>query len=248
MARLLLDLLPPELAAISTPEERAAEYLDYRQFFIAWETLERVAECQSLQAPQTSRDTRAAWLRDYTVRVPPTYSQRPQCSSLRSSQGLVSSAHEQIVKLLTTDWLVPETETPTSTSHPIHYLCDFCSSWGGVFAADRRARELARIRLLFVPELILRLHTLLISSRMHIPECVSFLFLREPIRPNPVLYPRNVRRALRLVNIVADSRYMLYTEFAGENGRRLKEYLGAVRTAVLVGLEHGGSDPFRAVL
>jgi nuclear pore complex protein Nup107 len=69
VARLLLDLLPPELAAISTPEERAAEYLDYRQFFIAWETLERVAECQSLEAPQTSRDTRAAWLRDYTVRV-----------------------------------------------------------------------------------------------------------------------------------------------------------------------------------
>ena len=77
MARLLLDLLPPELAAISTPEERAAEYLDYRQFFIAWETLERVAECQSLQAPQTSRDTRGAWLRDYAVRVPLSYSQHP---------------------------------------------------------------------------------------------------------------------------------------------------------------------------
>ncbi|KAH9043875.1 nuclear pore protein 84/107 [Lactarius pseudohatsudake] len=187
VARLLLDLLPPELAAIGTPEERAAEYLDYRQFFIAWETLERVAECQTLEAPQLSRDTRAAWLGDYT--------------------GLVSSAHEQIVKLLTTDWLVPETETP---------------------ATDRRARELGRIRQLFVPELILRLHTLLVSSRTHIPE--------------------NVRRALRLTNVVADSRYMLYTEFAGENGRRLKEYLATVRTAVLAGLEHGGSDPFRAVL
>ena len=39
MARLLLDMLPPELAEIGSPEERAAEYLDYRQFFIAWETL-----------------------------------------------------------------------------------------------------------------------------------------------------------------------------------------------------------------
>jgi len=67
---LLLDLLPPELAAISIPEERAAEYLDYRQFFIAWETFERVAECQALEAPQMSRDTRTAWLRDYTVRIP----------------------------------------------------------------------------------------------------------------------------------------------------------------------------------
>jgi nuclear pore complex protein Nup107 len=58
----------------------------------------------------------------------------------------------------------------------------------------------------------------------------------------------NVRHALLLANVVADSRYMLFTEFAGENGRRLREYLSAVRTAVLAGLEHGGSDPFRAVL
>ncbi|KAI0259467.1 nuclear pore protein 84/107 [Gloeopeniophorella convolvens] len=187
VARLLLNMLPPELAAIGTPPERATEYMDYRQFFIVWETLERVAECQTLEAPQMSRDTRAAWLKDYS--------------------GLISSAREQILKVLTTDWLVPDPETPPT---------------------DRRARELARIRQIFVPELILRLHVLLVNSRAHIPE--------------------NVRHALRLANVVADSRYMLFTEFAGENGRRLKEYLGAVRTAVLAGLEHGGSDPFRAVL
>jgi nuclear pore complex protein Nup107 len=69
VAHLLLDMLPPELAAISTPEERAAEYLDYRQFFIAWETLERVTECQALEAPQGSRNTHAAWLKDYGVRA-----------------------------------------------------------------------------------------------------------------------------------------------------------------------------------
>jgi nuclear pore complex protein Nup107 len=69
VARLLLDLLPPELAVISTPEERAAEYLDYRQFFIAWETLERVKECQTLEASQMSRDSRTTWLRDYGVRI-----------------------------------------------------------------------------------------------------------------------------------------------------------------------------------
>ena len=69
MARLLLDMLPPELAAISTPEERSAEYLDYRHFFIAWETVERVMECQALEAPQMSRDTRATWVKDYGVRA-----------------------------------------------------------------------------------------------------------------------------------------------------------------------------------
>ena len=65
--------------------------------------------------------------------------------------------------------------------------------------------------------------------------------------PTDLVYS-NVRHALCLANIVADSRYMLFTEFAGENGRRLKEYPAAVRTAVLAGLEHGGSDPFRVVL
>jgi hypothetical protein len=68
----------------------------------------------------------------------------------------------------------------------------------------------------------------------------SFFFLSFPLFSN-------VRHALLLANVVADSRYMLFTEFAGENGRRLREYLAAVRTAVLAGLEHGGSDPFRAV-
>ena len=52
MGRLLLDMLPPELAAMSSLKEGAAEYLDYRKFFIAWETLERVAELQALEAPR----------------------------------------------------------------------------------------------------------------------------------------------------------------------------------------------------
>jgi len=134
-----------------------------------------------------SRDTRASWLKDYG--------------------DLVTNAREQILKLLTMDWLVPESDNP---------------------ATDRRGRELGRVRQIFIPELILRLHGLLVSSRTHIPQ--------------------NVRHALLLANVVADSRYMLFTEFAGENGRRLKEYLAAVRMAVLAGLEHGGSDPFRAVL
>ena len=115
MARLLLDMLPPELAAINTPEERAAEYLDYRQFFIAWETLERATECSELEAPQVSRDTHAAWIRDYGVRLPLRFSLSvyARCSK-RWIQNLVSSARDQIVKLLTTDWLVPETEVPAS--------------------------------------------------------------------------------------------------------------------------------------
>ena len=58
---------------------------------------------------------------------------------------------------------------------------------------------------------------------------------------------RNLKRALELANVVADSRYKLYEDFMHEGGRTLAEYLGAVRQAVLAGLEHGGSDPFRIV-
>ncbi|KAI0294069.1 nuclear pore protein 84/107 [Multifurca ochricompacta] len=165
VARSLLDMLPPELTVITTPEERAAEYLDYRQFFIAWETLERVVESGALVTPQMSRDTRAAWLKDYT--------------------SLVSSAQEKILKLLTTDWLVAEAETPSGmvvmtmalpfSNRIDHSVIRFlmtrvCAPDRCRQKVDRRARELARIRQLFVPELILRLHDLLVSSRTHIPE------------------------------------------------------------------------------
>ncbi len=56
---------------------------------------------------------------------------------------------------------------------------------------------------------------------------------------------RNVKHALALVNVVADSRYRLYDDFSSQDGRRLGDYLSAVRQAVLAGLEGGGSDPFR---
>ncbi len=59
------------------------------------------------------------------------------------------------------------------------------------------------------------------------------------------VHDRNVKHALSLVNIVADSRYRLYDDFSNQNGRRLGDYLAAVRLAVLAGVEGGGSDPFR---
>jgi nuclear pore complex protein Nup107 len=108
-------MLPPELAAIGTPEERAAEYLDYRQFFIAWETLERVTECQALEAPQVSRNTHATWVKDYGVRALFIFPFPPVCFSSNRMQGLVSSAREQILKLLTMDWLVLENDATAST-------------------------------------------------------------------------------------------------------------------------------------
>ena len=146
------------------------------------------------------------------------------------AQGLVDETRERVVKLLTTDWLVPEPDAGGATG-------------------DRRLRELTRIRQIYVPELVLRLHVLLLESRAQIPQCVappSPLFSPRLTRcPPRVAACRNAARALALATLVADSRYRLYEDFA-LNGHSLAVYLGAVRTAVLAALEHGGSDPFMA--
>lgn len=184
VAQQLLGMLPPELAAIGEPEEMATEYLHYQQFFAIWEALERVVECESLESPQMNRETKSAWLKDYA--------------------GLIDTAHEKIVKLLTSEWLVSDVDVITN---------------------DRRRRGLVRIRQLYIPELIIRLHHILVTSRHKIPG--------------------NAKLALKLANVVADSRYKLYDDFVGEGGIPLSEYLGAVRQAIIGGLEGGGSDPLR---
>ncbi|KAG1725447.1 hypothetical protein EDB19DRAFT_1915072 [Suillus lakei] len=58
--------------------------------------------------------------------------------------------------------------------------------------------------------------------------------------------PENLKRALELANTVADLR--LYDDFLHINGRRLEEYLNAIRQATLVGFEGSVSDPFEVVL
>ena len=67
LAQTLLNMLPPELAALSEPEERATEYLHYRQFFIIWDTLARVVDCQALDVPGINKGARTDWLKDYRV-------------------------------------------------------------------------------------------------------------------------------------------------------------------------------------
>ncbi|KAG1772525.1 hypothetical protein EV702DRAFT_1134503, partial [Suillus placidus] len=58
--------------------------------------------------------------------------------------------------------------------------------------------------------------------------------------------PENLKRALELTNIVADSGYKLYDDFLHLDGRRLGEFLDAVQRATIAGLEGGGSDPLRS--
>ncbi|EMD36111.1 hypothetical protein CERSUDRAFT_116015 [Gelatoporia subvermispora B] len=186
VAQTVLEMLPPALGTRRDPEERATEYMHYRQFFSVWAVLARVVESASAGEQQIGKEAHAEWLEEYKT--------------------LLEQAREQIVKLLTTEWLVSDVEEA-----------------GG----DQRRLELIRIRQIYIPELVIRLHALLAASRSKVPE--------------------NLKHALQLANIVADSRYKLYEDFLNQDSRRLGDYLGAVRQAILAGLEGGGSDPFRIV-
>ncbi|KIJ62482.1 hypothetical protein HYDPIDRAFT_94508, partial [Hydnomerulius pinastri MD-312] len=121
---------------------------------------------------------------------------------------LVDQAYESIVKLLTSDWMLPER---------------------GSNGIDRQHREMSRIRQIYVPELILRLHIMLYSSRECIPGSVLFALPLTRAPDSPHLSDRNLKVALELANIVADSQYKLYDDFLHQDERRLGEYLGAVR-------------------
>ncbi|KAH9475030.1 Nucleoporin nup107 [Psilocybe cubensis] len=195
-AQKLLLLLPEELAAIAEPEEMATEYMHYRQFFGIWDVFKQIVECQAMENSIThgrgaSREEKARWIAEY--------------------RGLVDQAHDQTLKLLTTEWLVTEDDEYDS----------------GTEAKERRHRDLIRIRHIFVPELIIKLHYALFYSRKYIPE--------------------NLKRALELANVVADSRYNLFEDFV-EGGKTIGDYLGAVRQAILAGLEaEKSSDPFAVI-
>ncbi|KAI4519168.1 hypothetical protein K525DRAFT_258749 [Schizophyllum commune Loenen D] len=127
---------------------------------------------------------------------------------LTDYKALLDQAWDELIHLLTVmEWLVVGIDAP-----------------GG----DARRRELIRIRQIYIPDLVIRIHTLMLSSRQHIPG--------------------NLKRALSLANVVADSRYRVYDDFVNEEGRRLSDYLKMVRDAAIAGLENGGSDPFRVVM
>lgn len=91
--------------------------------------------------------------------------------------------------LLTSQWLRFDLETSSSS----------------------RSSELARIRQVFIPDLVMRLHNLLMSNR-HI-------------------HPPFLQHALDLTKIVADEDYHVYEEFfgKGDNPYRLVAYLERIR-------------------
>lgn len=60
-------MLPPALGTLRDPEDRAMEYMHYRQFFSVWSILSRVVECAALEGPHMNKEARAEWLEEYKV-------------------------------------------------------------------------------------------------------------------------------------------------------------------------------------
>ncbi|KAJ1303944.1 hypothetical protein OPQ81_008355 [Rhizoctonia solani] len=105
--------------------------------------------------------------------------------------------------------------------------------WLGLEYSDSNERkrekvEQMRIRQIYVPEIVLSLHKELYNSRD--------------------IFPANLRKALQLPNIVADSRYSIFRDFVSPDGNRMPEYLAGVRDAGIAVLGAGVSDPVQAVV
>ena len=94
---------------------------------------------------------------------------------------------------------------------------------------------------LYSPSFSLSLSLLPSSTPLFFTHAPSLSLLTGPTRNS------NLKQTLLLANTVADARYRLYDDFAELRGRRLSDYVGAVRGAVLEGLAGGGADAFRVL-
>ncbi|SCV74874.1 BQ2448_7903 [Microbotryum intermedium] len=139
---------------------------------------------------------------------------------------LIDDFYESTVLLLNSDWLKLE-----------------LSLNDGNLDTPRRLAELARIRQLVIPHLVLRLHFTLYDSREILPSYVCDLvnaLQTNPLTISPILLMHSsLQRCFELANLVADERTQLYLEFVGERTNLIGDYLDQVRLASLAALEVG---------
>ncbi|RSH80942.1 Nucleoporin nup84 [Apiotrichum porosum] len=145
-------------------------------------------------------------------------SQKPKATATKVDQhnwrkrllSAIEKTHDQTRALLTSGWLRFHISSRTTYS-------------------SQRRKELARIRQIFVPDLVLRLHNRLVDNRE--------------------LFPALLQRALDMTKLVAAEDYHVYEEFLGSDDKpyRLVAYLDRVREASMAALQSGSPDPFKAV-
>lgn len=129
---------------------------------------------------------------------------------VKALSQVVEQARDLDLVLLERDWL----KIPLDTS-------------GGGLETERRSRELFDIRQAYIPEIVFRLHDMLVESSS--------------------VVPINLNMALHLAEIVADERHKVYLEFIRSNANLLQDYMLRVREASLLLLNNGGDVFQKAV-
>lgn len=90
---------------------------------------------------------------------------------------MLEEANEQVVRLLTAEWLVNTDDYGASSGAYGMFLTSPNSARKVNFLiAEKRRKEMIRVRRLFIPELVIRLHSLLFASRKWFPGYVVVFF------------------------------------------------------------------------
>ncbi|SCZ87891.1 BZ3500_MvSof-1268-A1-R1_Chr2-3g05359 [Microbotryum saponariae] len=229
------DLLPVEAAQVVEKEgedhdAQIREFLDYTSLFACLEKHTRWAE---------------VWSRKPRTNVP----KLEQNAFKDGISALIDDFYDSTVLLLNSDWLkldLPLNDgnlDSTSHEHSIDVVCEKMLMSDSPRTAPRRLAELARIRQLVIPHLVLRLHFTLYDSREILPSYVldSLILFSAPSLTffHPRLKRSSLQRCFELANLVADERTQLYLEFVGERTNLIGDYLDQVRLASLAALEVG---------
>lgn len=111
---------------------------------------------------------------------------------------------------------------------PYHQIPSLKELRAKLITGTQRHKELKRIRQIFVPDLVMRMH--------------------ERLTSNHTRFPRLLQAALDMCTLVAAQEHHVYEEFIGRDAdaSRLVNYLDHVREASMAALAAGSSDPFRA--
>ncbi|KAN0063900.1 Nucleoporin nup84 [Thecaphora frezii] len=192
-ARTLLLRLPSEvLSQVSTlelPEDQTVEHVHWRTFFDAFAASVRYREFWTTKPAPAASSSSAS------------SSARLERLNWNKALALVVEKSRRLdLELLQMDWL----------------KLDFAVE---DVDAERRLDELDRIRHIYIPETVFRLHEMLVQSA-------------EVMR-------HHLGAAIKLSELVADERYKIYLDFITRDRNLLRDYLARVRQASLALLDRG---------
>ncbi|EPQ28030.1 uncharacterized protein PFL1_04357 [Pseudozyma flocculosa PF-1] len=195
-ARTLLLRLPydvlSQVSDLGLPEDQAVEHVHWRTFFDAFAASVRYREFWTTKPAPLPQGAAAA--------ASSSSARLERLDWIKALTSVVDKSRRLDTELLKMDWL----------------KLDF-----GVedLDAERRADELDRIRHIYIPETVLRLHEMLVQSAE--------------------VVPANLGLALKLSELVADERFKIYLDFITRERNLLQDYLARVREASLGLLDRG---------